>query len=50
MLSLWRLEKAVNSDDAKAGPPVLMVHALDEDMMEWVIARPEHAHAFVLAR
>lgn len=52
VLSLWRIsgDKAYLDEPKGTRPPVLMVNALEVDMMEWVVARPEVAHAFVLAR
>ena len=52
ILSLWRIPGSMKESQLNSAtkPPVLMVPALEVDMMEWVVARPEVAHAFVLAR
>ena len=48
ILSVWNVQG--NKTNADPRPPVLMVHALEVDMMEYVNNLPEVAHAFVLAR
>ena len=53
ILSLYRIPGTVQEMESGQGeqkPAVLFVHALDTNMLEWVINDPEQAPAFVLAR
>lgn len=52
ILGVYRIPGTLNekSPEAENKPPVLLHHALDMDMMEWVFNRPEVAPAFVLSR
>ncbi len=37
-------------NQTEKGPPVLLQHGLESDMMQWVFNEPNVAPAFVLAR
>ena len=51
VLSLYRIPGTFSEmAEKKQKPAVLMVHALDADIMEYVMNKPEKANAFVLAR
>jgi pimeloyl-ACP methyl ester carboxylesterase len=51
ILGVYRIPGALNESKSTAGKPaVLLHHALDCDMMEWVFNKPEVAPAFVLSR
>ena len=51
ILSVWRIPGALGEEPSDvAKPPVLLVHSLECDMMQWVFHKPDVAHAFVLAR
>lgn len=52
ILEMYRIPGMLTEDLAnqKNKPPVLCVHGLESDMMQWVVNRPEVAPAFVLAR
>ena len=51
ILGVYRIPGTVNeTKPTTSKPAVLIHHALDMDMMEWVFNRPEVAPAFILAR
>ena len=53
ILELYRIPgttKEAESTQQEQKPAVLFVHALDGDMMEWVVNDPDKANAFILAR
>ena len=52
ILSLYRIPGTIQELKKKSEtkPAVLMVHALDSDMYEYVMNDPEKANAFILSR
>ena len=51
ILSLYRIPGTLKEPTLNHGkPPVLLVHALDCDMIQWVVNTPDQAPAFVLSR
>ena len=49
ILGIYRIPGKL-SGSAKPGPPVLLQHGLEADMMQWVYNEPDVAPALVLAR
>ena len=51
ILSLYRIPGMLNENETNLTKPVVfMMHALDSDMMEWVVNDAEDANAFILSR
>jgi len=50
LLDLWRIPGELQDSGGEKKPPVLLLHGVESDMMQWVMNRPSHAPAFTLAR
>lgn len=52
ILEVYRIPGILTNDPhgGENKPPVLMIHALEMDHMEWVMNHPDIAPAFILAR
>ena len=49
ILELWRIPGKKGEEIDNTKPVIYMQHALECDMMEWVINDPERAIAFILS-
>ena len=51
ILSLYRIPGMLGENETTSSKPaVFMMHALDADMMQWVLNDAEDANAFILSR